>query len=873
MRQDTPPKFFLRFFRWYCHPKMQDYIEGDLMEVYERTLKRNGKLVADIYFVIDVLLLFRPGIIKSKESSQQLNQTDMFKSYFKIGWRNLLKNKGYSFINIGGLALGMTVAILIALWIFDELSFNKYHKNYNSIGRVYRNHIFRGEVISNPVHPTGLATLLQSEYSAHFEKVVLVRSRIEERVIAFGDNKFTQQGYFMQPQGVEMFSIKMKRGTNDGLMDMNSIILSESLAKKIFGDQDPINQVLMMDAKFDLKVTGVYEDLPKNSEFSQASYFAPLDRFLEGIGNLNVWNNYNMHIYVQLHRDGDPSGISASIKNAMLPHIDDEAKKTQPELFILPMSQWHLSSQFKNGLPVTSELMKFVWFYGMIGIFVLLLACINFMNLSTARSEKRAKEVGIRKSIGSHRVQLIYQFFSESSLIALISFVIALVLVSVLMPSFNSISDKNILIPWTNPIFWATGVLFAMITGLLAGSYPALYLSSFNPVKVLKGAFKAGRFAAVPRQTLVVVQFTVSISLIVATIVVYQQVQFAKNRPVGYSREGLISLHSRSPELKGKYEVLRNELKKTGVVEEIAESDYAVTSTLGWNGGFDWKGKEKDIVDPTFNINTVTHEYGRTIGWDFIQGRDFSREIPSDLSGVVINESARKVMGLEHPEGEILTRNFDNESVQFTILGVINDVVKGSPYVPTDPCLYFVTNRDQEWIYIRMKDNVSAQEALPKIASAFSNLITTAPFDYKFADDEYTAKFRAEERVGALAAIFSSLAILISCSGLFGLASFIAEQRTKEIGIRKVMGASVTDVWKLLSSEFVILVIISCMVAVPLAWYFMYGWLQQYEYRTTIGWYIFVVAGAGALVITLLTVSYQAIRAGVANPVRSLRSE
>lgn len=871
----SPPRLALRFFRWFCHPKLMKYIEGDLMELYEERVREKGKRNADWRFIFDVMLLFRPGIIRPAEGYQHVNQYGMFKSYFKIGWRNLLKNKGYSLINIGGLALGMTVAILIGLWIYDELTYNQYHKNYDRIAKLYRNHYDReGVLVTNPVHPTGLAALLQAEYSAYFDKVVLVRSRIEERVIALDDDQFTQRGYFMQPQGVDMFSLNIVKGDRHGLKDMNSILLSSSLARKIFGDKDPINQIVKMDAKWDLKVTGVYEDLPTNSDFNEASYFAPLDRFIDGWSNLSVWNNYNMNIYVQLQPGSDVSQVSSSIKEAMLSHVDEETRKTKPELFVLPMKEWHLFSQFKNGVAITSELMKFVWFFATIGTFVLLLACINFMNLSTARSEKRAKEVGIRKSIGSNRNQLIYQFFFESILVSLLSLTAAVVLVILLLPSFNSIADKNIVLSLTNPLVWLACIAFALITGLLAGSYPALYLSSFNPVKVLKGAFKAGRFASAPRRVLVVIQFTVSVSLMVATLIVYQQIQFAKSRPVGYSRQGLISLHTRSPELKGKYEALRNEMKKTGVVEEVAESNYAVNSNLGWNGGFDWKGKDQDIVDVSFNINEVTFEYGKTIGWDFLRGRDFSREFTSDRAGVVINESARRVMNLQNPVGEKLILNREGEErKEFTILGVITDVVKGSPYQPTDPCLYFITEEDEEWIYIRMKENVNPHEALPKMHEAFTQLITSAPFDYRFADEEYSARFRAEERIGTLSTVFSVLAIIISSSGLFGLASFVAEQRTKEIGIRKVMGASVPHVWRLLSSEFIVLVGISCALAIPLSWYFMSGWLQQYEYRTTISGYVFAVAGFGALMITLITVSIQAIKAAVANPVKSLRSE
>jgi putative ABC transport system permease protein len=873
---NNPPQIFLRFFRWYCHPQLKKYIEGDLMELYDERTNESGKRNADIKFIIDVVLLFRPSIIKPFERSQSLNQSAMFKSYFKIGWRNLLRNKGYSFINIGGLALGMAVAILISLWVYDELSFNKYHENYDRIAKVYRNDVrLSGEVNSVPVHTTGLGTLLKNDYAAHFDKVVLIRWRTEERIIAIGDKKFNQKGYFMQPDGVAMFSLKMKQGTWAALDDMKSIILSESLAKKIFDKEDPINQVITMDAKWDLKVTGVYEDLPKNSEFTEASYFAPLDLYLEGWSHLTVWDNYNMNIYVQLRERGDAQKISSVIKDAMLPHIDEEsAKAKQPALFLLPMSQWHLFSQFKNGVPVTSERMKFVFFCTIIGVFVLILACINFMNLSTARSEKRAKEVGIRKSIGSYRTQLIYQFYSESFLVSFLSFVLSLILIKICLPGFNAIADKTISMPWSYPLFWPACLSFVILTALLAGSYPALYLSSFNPVKVLKGTFKAGRFASLPRRVLVVVQFTVSVSLIIATIVVYQQIEFAKNRPVGYSREGLMSLHSRSPEFKGKYNVLRNEFKKTGAALEIAESNYSITSTLGWNGGFKWKGKETiQPTDPAFNINRVTHEYGKTIGWQFIEGRDFSRDFPSDLAGVVINATAMKIIGLKNPVGETLTEDRDGTVHEFKILGVIKDVVKGSPFEPTDACLYFLSEGDMEWIYIRINPNMNPHEAISKIETMFNQLITTSPFDYRFADEEYDAKFRSEESIGTLAAIFSSLAILISCSGLFGLVSFVAEQRTKEIGIRKVLGASVASLWRMLTEDFVRLACISSLIASPIAYYFLQSWLEGYQYRIEMSWWIFIIATAATLLIIVVTVSFQAVKAALANPVTSLRSE
>ncbi len=698
----------------------------------------------------------------------------------------------------------------------------------------------------------------------------MIRGRTEERVLAFGENKFTQSGYFMQPEGADILTLKMIKGTRE-LNGKSSILISESTAKKLFANADPINQVVLMDAKWDLTVTGVYEDLPKNSSFHDATYFAPLDLYIDGWATLDAWNNYFVYIYVQIHPGGNFEEISHVVKEAMLAHVDDETKETKPEVFLHPMRKWHLDSDYKNGEFVTSKRMMSVWYYSVIGAFVLLLACINFMNLSTARSEKRAKEVGIRKSIGSLRSQLIQQFYGETLMVAFIAAVIAIIVVQLSMNWFNDVSDKSISLPFTNIYFWLACFGFTVFTGLLAGSYPALYLSSFKPIKILKGTFNAGRFSALPRKVLVVLQFTVSITLTIGTVIVYQQIQHAKNRPIGYSRDGLISIRAASPEFKGKYQTIRNELKNTGVVEDIAEANYAITDTKGWNGGFSW-GDQK--FEPAFNTIYVTHEYGKTIGWEFVEGRDFSREFPSDISGIVLNESALKLMGLQNPVGESLSWNTEGvDRGTFKILGVVKDMVKGSPFEPTDPSIIFLSEGDMQWLYIKMNPATSAHEALPKIQAVLNSIAPSAPFDYTFADEAYDAKFRSEVQIGKLATIFSALAILISCLGLFGLAAYIAEQRTKEIGIRKVLGASVASLWQMLSKDFVLLVIISCGLAVPISMYFMNNWLEQYQYRTVISWSVLAATGIGALMITLLTISFQALKAALMNPVRSLRSE
>jgi ABC-type antimicrobial peptide transport system permease subunit len=536
------------------------------------------------------------------------------------------------------------------------------------------------------------------------------------------------------------------------------------------------------------------------------------------------------------------------------------------------MRKWHLYSKFENGVNVTSDQLQIIWFYGIIGAFVLLLACINFMNLSTARSEKRAREVGIRKAMGSIRTQLISQFFSESLIVAGFAFMLAIVLVQFSLPWFNNVSGKTINILWFTPLFWLIGIAFTLFTVILAGSYPALYLSSFNPVKVLKGSFRMGRFAAIPRKALVVVQFTVSIMLIIGTTIVYRQIRFAKDRSPGYTLENLLQVQINSPEFRDKYNVFSNEVKNTGVVTDVAVSASPVTSIWSTNRGFTWSEK-KNSAEIEFSTISVSYEYGKTIGWQFTDGRDFAANLTTDSSGFVINEAAAGLMGMEHPVGA--TIGWDQvKDKRFTILGVVKNMVMESPFGSSSPTIFFIHRRDAaNCMFLKLNPQISIRNALAKIETVFKKINPATSFEYSFVNDEFNKKFAAEERISKLAGLFAGLAIIISCLGLFGLASFVAEQRTKEIGVRKVLGASVFNVWRLLSKDFVVLVFLSLLIASPVAYYFMHNWLQHYQYRTEIAWWIFAAAGAGTLVITLLTVSFQSIKAALMNPVKSLRTE
>ena len=791
----------------------------------------------------------------------------MFKNYLKIGLRNMARQKVYSFINIGGLAVGMTVAMLIGLWVWDELSFNKYHDNYERIAAVLQNQTYEGEIGTSSSQSMQLGPELRSSYGSYFKHVVM-SSFTQSPILSFEEKALTKTGYFMEAEAPELLSLNMLKGTRSGLKELNSILLSESTAYALFGDIDPMGEVLKIDNQFDVKVTGVYEDLPDNSSFNDLRFIAPLDLLVKS-GNRNLgWVNNWLEVYVQLAENVDMGTASMVIKDAKLKNVGQDLAKFKPELFLHPLSKWRLYSGFENGVN-TGGYIEFVWLFGIIGVFVILLACINFMNLSTARSEKRAKEVGIRKVVGSARSQLITQFFSESFLMVCLAFLLSMLFVQLALPWFNEVANKQISMVWTNYGLWVFGLGMILITALISGSYPAFYLSAFRPVKVLKGTFRVGRYASMPRKALVIVQFTVSVTLIIGTIIVYQQIQFAKNRPLGYDRNGLLTIPMKTEEVKKHYDVFRNDLLATGTISEVSRSECAVTDMWWSDYGLEWRGKDPGMQDNIYR-GAVDYEFGKTVGWKIKQGRDFSRDFSSDSAAMILNEAAVAYMGLEDPIGETVKRY----GRDYTIIGVVEDMVSQSLYSPVKQTYYVIDpfNRS-EFINVKISAQASAGKALEEIEVAFKKHHPATPFEYKFADEQFADKFAFEARIGKLAGIFAVLAVLISCLGLFGLAAFVAEQRTKEIGIRKVLGASVSQLWQLLSKDFVILVMFSCLIAIPIAYYFMHTWLQHYDYRTEISWWVLAAAGMGALLITLLTVSFQTIKAALTNPVDSLRNE
>ena len=794
----------------------------------------------------------------------------MLKNYLRVAFRGLVRNRFTASINVGGLAIGMAVAILIGLWIYDELSFDQVHRNHDRIAVVLQNQDISGSRQTWWGQALQLAPALQKDYGQYF-KYVVTEGGDRPVLLAYGDKRVKIIGNFLDGEAIDMFSFRMLRGNNASLNDPSSVILAESAAKSLFGDKDPMGKTVVFDTKEPAKVTGIYADLPANSSFSRTQFIRPFNLIREDQKTKLGWGNSWFNVYVQLQDGADLEQASNAIKFVKRDNSPGD-RRFKPELFLHPMNRWHLYSEFKGGVSAGGRI-SYVRLYALIGLIVLTLACINFMNLSTARSEKRAKEVGIRKAIGSMRGQLVGQFYSESLVVAFFSFLFAIGLAQLFLPFFNDVAEKQLHIPYASPGFWVAGLAFTLFTGLLAGSYPALYLSSFRPVKVLKGSFKAGKLAALPRKALVVLQFTVSVILIVATLVVLRQIQYVKDRPVGYDRSGLLFVPPHHLDWDAHSKALTAALMETGLIDGVAASESQITNTWTTNMGFNWQGKDPAIQEE-FVTNGITPEFGKVSGWQLMEGRDFLADHTTDSNKFIINETAARYMGLRHPIGEVVQWG---DNGRFTIIGVVKDMISQQPGQQTAPMIFFLGKyldfSKVHSIDIRLKPQAGMSRALAAIEAVFKRFDPEDPFECVFADRSYAQKFDDEERTSRLAGFLAVLAIFISCLGLLGLSAFVAEQRTREVGIRKVLGASVFNLWNLLSREFVWLVGLSLLAGAPIAWMIMHAWLGNYAYHAELSWWIFALTAVGAIGLTLFTVSFQAIKAAMGNPVTALRSE
>lgn len=794
----------------------------------------------------------------------------MFKNYFKTTWRNLIANKVYSALNIFGLATGMAVALLIGLWVYYQFSYDRFLPGYENVYATKVKYNMNGEIGVGPATPSPLAEAIRKDipgvqYVAHTDWM-------GPHSLVVGDKKLYQSGAMAGSDFLKIFSYTLIKGNaNNALREPYSIVLSQATAKALFGNTDPINKTVRIDNNHDLNVTAVMKDVPENSTL-QFNYIVPFsyyefseDWVKQAATN---WQNKSFQTFVSLKPNVSYKKITLPIKELIKKYNPEEYESFKAEVFLQPMKDWHLYADFKNGAPA-GGLIGYVKMFSTIGLLILLIACINFMNLSTARSEKRAREVGIRKAIGSQRRDLILQFLIESIAITFIAFILCILLVQLILPSFNMLTKTNISIPWSNTYFWLIMLGYALLTGLLSGSRPAFYLSGFQPVKVLNGTIKTGRSVILSRKILVVAQFTCSIALIISTVIVYQQIQHAKDRPVGYNTNRLVSTDA-SSDLNRSYDALKNDLLQSGVVSSVTRSSSPVTNIWSYSGIEQWSGQLPGETLSLAIIGTCDTDYFKTIGMTIQEGRNFTGTTSDSLSAI-INEAAVKRMRYKQPLNQVVTVSGSGQKLR--IVGVVADALMVSPFTPAEPTIFTYAPGWSNVVTYRLGKTVSTQAALEKLSGIFNKYNPSYPFEYHFVDETYAGKFSLETLIGKLAGIFALLAIFISCLGLFGLAAYTAEQRTKEIGIRKVLGASVPQVWLLLSKEFIVLVLLSCLIASPLALYFLNGWLQQYNYRISISPFVFVLAGIAAMVITLITISSQAIKAAMTNPVKSLRTE
>jgi putative ABC transport system permease protein len=788
----------------------------------------------------------------------------MFQNYLLVTLRNLRKNVTYSFINIAGLSIGIVCSILILLWVFDELSFDKFQPKGNRLYQVWVHAHFDGKINSwNSVpHPTYDA--LKTEDSNIINTVITDWGG--NHLYTVGENRIYKDAYYASEEFLEMFQFPLIKGDPSTVMDdPASLVITESMAKVLFGDQDPINQTVRINNAHDLKVTGVLKDIPKNSslQFDCLMTWKMKTIAEDWVKRSSAqWDNYSFQVFVELNDPANEGNVENAIRDLLFRKGQKDMKR---EFFLHPMLRWRLHSNFENGQE-SGGMVDYVQMFTIIAAFILVIACINFMNLATARSERRAREVGIRKSVGSRRHELIMQFMGESILLAFLAFGIAILLAQLLLPFYNQLVDKQLVIDYASPQFWLFAGALIVFTGVVSGSYPALYLSSFQPVKVLKGKIQVGKSASLPRKILVTLQFGFSILLIIGTIVIYWQINFVKARDLGYDQENLITVEY-TAEVGENYRTIKQELLNSGVVSSVCKSNSPITEI--WSNNFlGWPGKpeEQKVI---FTTVSTEYDYTKTMGIKILEGRDFSEEHKSDTAAIIVNKAALEVMGLKDPIGQQL----DLWGTKRELIGVVDNVLMGSPYQPVKPMFLVLIPEWASAVTIRLEKTKDLQGSIKVVEEIFKKYNTAYPFEYKFADVEFAKKFTTIDMTSRLASLFASLAIFITGLGLFGLAAFMAEQRTKEIGIRKVMGASVLNLVALMSKDFSRLVLIAFFISSPIAWWLLNQFLLRYPVRVSIPWWVFPLTGLVAVIFASVIVSTQAFRAARANPAVSLRNE
>jgi predicted permease len=783
----------------------------------------------------------------------------MIFNYIKIAFRTLLKNKGYSFLNIFGLAIGITCASLIFLWVEDEVSFNSSFEKQDQVYSVPTHQEYEGEWRMFNSTPGPLAEAMKSEIPG-----ILRATRTKQRdfLFAVNDNAINSSGRFVDSDFIDIFSLSFIEGNSEeAFNNPEAIVITRQTAEQLYGKNVKVlGKVLKVDNTDNYLISGVIEDLPKNISYP-INWIAPFERW----GNDKEWTkeygSFFADTFVELSPEADFATVDAQVRNLLEKKTDDADSKA----FLHSIKDWHLRAKFENGKQISGRI-TYVRLFTIIALIILLIACINFMNLSTARSEKRANEVGVRKAMGSGRTRLIIQFIAEALILAFIATLLSVILLFILLPQFNLLIVKSLVLGIAKPSHILVLLLITLVCGIFAGLYPAFYLSSFKPVEVLKGLKATHGSATFIRKGLVVGQFTISIVFIISTILVYQQIQHVKNRDLGFDKDQLISLKVNGTMIE-EFSIIKQDLISTGAITSVGLNNSGVLDGGNNGSGLEWTGGT-NTEDVLIFFRYISSDFLETAGMELTEGHGFSENMVKDSSSVLITESFAKLMGQGSALGKQITRGDI-----YTVVGVVKDYLYGDMYGKSDPVLFFNYHGEASYMYLKTNPEIATSAMLSKVEAVLKKHNPAYPFEYTFVDDTFNAKFKSEQLIGKLSQLFALLAILISCLGLFGLAAYTAEQRSKEIGIRKVLGASVSGLVKLLSKDFLKLIGISILIAIPIAWYAMANWLQDYAYRIEIDWWIFVIAGIVAILIALLTVSFQAIKAALANPVESLKTE
>jgi putative ABC transport system permease protein len=785
----------------------------------------------------------------------------MIKNYFKVAWRNLSRNKTFSLINVLGLAIGMACTMLIALWVYNEKNWDGYHKKYGSVYQIFANRNFNGEVSTSPDFMYPLvgamkATLPEIQYAATV-------SFPGSTLMGNGDTRINKTTLTVSPDFFDIFSFDFVKGNKEVLKDPDAIVMTETTAKAVFGSTDVIGKEVRINNGRNAIVKAIIKDVPRNStvQFDGLIPFNPSSPEIKQ--QENEWVNCSYQVFLDVKPGTSAASLESNVINLIRKRTNGENPTTRGSVLLHPMQKWRLYEEFRSGKN-TGGRIQYVNLFTWVAVVILIIACVNFMNLSTARSEKRAREVGIRKTLGSGKKQLIAQFLSESVLLALLSFLLATAVVYAVLPSFANLLNIEVSIPYSEPAMWAIIIGIILLTGIVAGGYPAFYLSDFMPVKVLKGAIVQGKQAILPRKILVTSQFIAAIVLISATLIIYQQLQHVKKRDIGYDTNNLIQVKANG-DLTKNYNAFRNELQQSGILSSVVRTSSPLTTILGFTSGIRWQGADPNtqlIIGFLFSNSDFT----KTLNARLIDGRDFRT---GDSNTVIFNKEAIRLMGLENPVGREITW----AGRQRTIVGVVDNMVMTSPYEAASPLMVAYDDKWAGFTNIRLNEGTDISKALSIIEATYKKFSPEYPFEFRFIDDEFNQKFLNEQLIGKLAIIFAGLSIFVCCLGLFGLVSFTIERRTKEIGIRKVLGASVQQVLVLMSKEFLVLVGLAFLVAIPAAWWAMNEWLKNFNYRISIGAGVFVLVGSITLIIALLTVGLNASAAALRNPGKTLRSE